>query len=486
MKKAYLTLNIGSDPLGRLDLILYDETTPKTVENFCHFLSTPTKGYRQSRFHRIIKGFMAQGGDILNGDGTGSTSIYGKQFPDENFIHKHSQPGMLSMANSGRNTNGSQFFITFRPTPHLDGKHVVFGHVDFNIPSNRVVLKAMENVSTGSNDRPVRPITIVECGVVSVEEEEEENHPVEDDNEIDLDEISTTNEGGPDPANDEQEDEEEEEEQEEVPRTKAEALKLRMRKLKMKINQARQLNKQEVLREGERLGSVEGAEKARRRQQLHDKKLKDADWKARNAKAIEVAKAHGLDGKHLVEQADTSIVSLWMRGTSQYSFPFGVFRALTMTALFLSTLDPPPPPRQKKANRKAENLKANQFDMKDYHNPEGQHRNYQRNIKSLPYVAAPLNAAVSSGEDAATSTFNPMLHQPTDEIREREGARHLANEMKRIIEKKKTKRQREVEFEQEDVSYINQRNKRFNQKIARNYDKHTAEIRQNLERGTAL
>ena len=121
------------------------------------------------------------------------------------------------------------------------------------------------------------------------------------------------------------------------------------------------------------------------------------------------------------------------------------------------------------------------FEMKDYHNPEGQHRNYQRNVKGLPYAAAPLTV---TGEDAK-ATFNPIIHQ-ADEAREREGARHLANEMKRLIEKKKNKREREVEFEQEDVTYINQRNKRFNQKIARNYDKHTAEIRQNLERGTAL
>lgn len=119
--------------------------------------------------------------------------------------------------------------------------------------------------------------------------------------------------------------------------------------------------------------------------------------------------------------------------------------------------------------------------MKDYHNPEGQHRNYQRNLKSLPYVAAPLKVT----EDEAAATFNPILNV-ADESRDREGARHLANEMKRLIEKKRNKREREVEFEQEDVTYINQRNKRFNQKISRNYDKHTAEIRQNLERGTAL
>lgn len=134
---------------------------------------------------------------------------------------------------------------------------------------------------------------------------------------------------------------------------------------------------------------------------------------------------------------------------------------------------------QKKSYRKEERAKANQFEMNDYYNPEGQHRNYERNLKSLPRAAGTIQASEDS-----LSTFNPIL-STSDEARAREGARNLAGEMKRRIEKQKSKRER-VEFEQEDVSYINQRNKRFNQKISRNFDKHTAEIRQNLERGTAL
>ncbi len=135
--------------------------------------------------------------------------------------------------------------------------------------------------------------------------------------------------------------------------------------------------------------------------------------------------------------------------------------------------------QQKKSYRKEEKAKANRFEMNDYYNPEGQHRNYERNLKSLSRAAGTLEAT----EDTST-TFNPMMGT-TDEAKEREGARNLANEMKRRIEKQKNKRDR-VEFEQEDVSYINQRNKRFNQKLSRTFDKHTAEIRQNLERGTAL
>jgi peptidyl-prolyl isomerase H (cyclophilin H) len=305
MVNAFFTIDAGSVRLGRLDLVLYDETVPRTVQNFCHFLKQQNTsgnaddgGYLHSTFHRIIRGFMAQGGDFLNSDGTGSTSLYGKSFADENFEHRHDRPGMLSMANSGRDTNGSQFFITFRPTPHLDGKHVVFGHVDLS--TSRAVLEALENVRVGANDRPKTPIKIVDCGVIEekmFKEEDDENqiegksepNPAEDENELEL------------PI--------EEEEEEEPPKTKAEALRQRMRKLKMKMNQARQLNKQEVYREGERLGSVEGAAKARKRQMTQDKKSKESEWKARNSKALGVAAAHGLDGKYLVEQADASVVS---------------------------------------------------------------------------------------------------------------------------------------------------------------------------------
>jgi cyclophilin family peptidyl-prolyl cis-trans isomerase len=313
--KAYLTIQAGEESLGQLDLILYDETVPRTVQNFCHFLKerTPGKGYLNSSFHRIISGFMAQGGDFLNSNGTGCTSMYGDTFKDENFDHRHDRVGMLSMANSGKDTNGCQFFITFRETPHLDGKHVVFGHVDLSNSVSQSVLKALENVQTGSGDKPLLPLTVSHCGVI--EEEETTKAQNKNDNMIDL--LAEQGEEekkvpGEDPAEDLNElelPEEEEEEEEEPPKTKAEALKRRMRKLKLKMNQARQLNKQEVLREGERLGSLEGAAKARKRQAIKDKKMNAADWKAKNAKALGIAVAHGIDGKHLVEQADSSRVS---------------------------------------------------------------------------------------------------------------------------------------------------------------------------------
>jgi peptidyl-prolyl isomerase D len=113
-----------------------------------------------SCIHRIVKGFMVQGGDITAGDGTGGESIYGLNFEDENFVLKHERKGMLSMANAGPDTNGSQFFITTTRTPHLDGKHVVFGRVIKGMG----VVRSMEHVSVGESDRPITDIVIVDCG----------------------------------------------------------------------------------------------------------------------------------------------------------------------------------------------------------------------------------------------------------------------------------------------------------------------------------
>ena len=168
--EVFLDIKIGPFKAGRIEIELFRDVVPKTADNFLK-LCTGEAGvgaqgkplhFKGCKFHRIIPGFMAQGGDFTRGNGTGGESIYGEKFKDENFVLKHDRPFLLSMANAGPNTNGSQFFLTFKPTPHLNGKHVVFGRVVGGMD----VVRDMEKVQTGAADKPVDDVVIAACGVL--------------------------------------------------------------------------------------------------------------------------------------------------------------------------------------------------------------------------------------------------------------------------------------------------------------------------------
>lgn len=158
----FFDIEIGGIFQGRVVFQLFDDVVPKTCRNFRYFCSG-TPSYEGSPFHRVIKDFMIQGGDITNGDGTGGFSMYGPKFADENFELKHNQPGLLSMANSGPNTNGSQFFVTTKPAEWLDGKHVVFGIV----LSGYEIINKIENLETdANNNKPHLDVIIKKCGFI--------------------------------------------------------------------------------------------------------------------------------------------------------------------------------------------------------------------------------------------------------------------------------------------------------------------------------
>ncbi|QLQ79139.1 hypothetical protein HG537_0B04870 [Torulaspora globosa] len=171
--KTYFDISIGGQEKGRIVFEIFNDVVPKTAENFIELCKgnygmSKTKpdtplSYKGSIFHRVIKDFMLQFGDFTNFNGTGGESIYGEKFEDENFTLKHDRPFLLSMANAGPNTNGSQAFVTCVPTPHLDGKHVVFGEV---IQGKRLV-RLIENQQTDKeNDRPLKDVKIEDCGVL--------------------------------------------------------------------------------------------------------------------------------------------------------------------------------------------------------------------------------------------------------------------------------------------------------------------------------
>ncbi|KAJ1485357.1 briggsae CBR-CYN-3 protein [Baffinella frigidus] len=171
--KVFFDISVGGAAKGRVVMELYNDLVPKTAENF-RALCTGEKGmgkqgkplhYKGSKFHRVIPEFMCQGGDFTRGDGRGGESIYGEKFADENLNHKikHTGKGMLSMANAGPDTNGSQFFITCTATPHLDGRHCVFGKVVEGMD----VIDMIEANPTSRGDAPIKEVLIADCGQLS-------------------------------------------------------------------------------------------------------------------------------------------------------------------------------------------------------------------------------------------------------------------------------------------------------------------------------
>ncbi|XP_044269435.1 peptidyl-prolyl cis-trans isomerase 6-like [Tribolium madens] len=163
---VWFDIKIDNVPVGRIQIGLFGKIVPKTVKNFKQLAEEPVgKGFKSTKFHRVVKNFMIQGGDITRGDGTGGRSIYNGKFPDENFILEHYEAGWVSMANAGKDTNLSQFFISVRRTSELNGKHVVFGKVIEGMD----VVREIENLKT-EKDKPTKDAVIADAGTIPLNE----------------------------------------------------------------------------------------------------------------------------------------------------------------------------------------------------------------------------------------------------------------------------------------------------------------------------
>jgi cyclophilin family peptidyl-prolyl cis-trans isomerase len=433
---VYMDIKVGPRNMGRMEFELFADIVPKTAENF-RSLCTGERGkggmygstplhYLNSTFHRIIPGFMAQGGDFTKHDGTGGVSIYGRKFDDENFMIKHNRSGLLSMANAGPDTNGSQFFLTFAKTPHLDNRHVVFGQ----IIKGMHILNAMEKVRTGKMDKPIMPVTVVDCGQIALEEEvdtEEQAIAAVDDREAEEAELPTKLGGG---TYDEDHtmvapplalimetatDDNHLKKNEFAPLPELEKpegmtkKQERLWKIKQRALQARNANRKEVKAEHDRLSNPEDKKRKRRNAEIVAKRKKEkAELAGDDYLNVTAERAGVISNKRAKKEKNKA------------SFGWNVF---------------------------------NQDSL------------YKAHEKRLAKIA-PINPNASKDSEQGVERMLTELH-------EHEALRSKFS-------------RRRTHLDGKDVDYINDRNKHFNAKISRSFDKYTVEIRQNLERGTAL
>lgn len=432
---VFLDIQVGNRPLGRLVFELYANTTPKTAENF-RSLCTGERGisvqsnkslsYKMCKFHRLISGFMVQGGDITRGDGTGGESIYGEKFPDENFLRTHDTPGLLSMANSGPNTNGSQFFITFRDTPHLNNRHVVFG----KLRDGMEVLQVMENVSTDANDCPRAEVIISNCGQLgqALFLTEDNSNVLEGTNELNsTKEEDDFAQGRATVLNEDEESNnyptKELIEEQMVGMTPAQQ---RLFKLHLKINQGRKLNQMETEKEYKRINDPSFA----RRERVLERHHRQEGYSHQNTEP-------SMDRTSQMTAADCEQLQIVKAAKNRNRASFG-WEAFTK---------------------------------------EAGYRAYSKRLAKLP-----------EGADSSSSSdnSNPLNYGKAGTKVSENGLNRMVNELNRQQESRLKYSRRRAAHDATTVDHISDKNEHFNKKLKRTFDKYTVEIRQNLERGTAL
>lgn len=459
---VYLDVSIGSRTGGRVIFELFADVTPRTAENFrglCtgeYGIGRKTKkrlSYEGCTFFRSVKNLMIQGGDFQFNNGDGGESVYGGTFNDEDFVRRHTQAGVLSMANKGRNTNGSQFFVTLKRCPQLDGKHIAFGQVVEGMD----VIRAIAQVPTDVESKPRVPITIVGAGEIDRKSKNQADPTLKLSKGIaDLnEEVAPTakgvNEaakgrailagkqgGAPASAHSVVIPAREDESAAEAEAGLAPARNERERKLfelRLKMNQGRTQNSKEVIEE--------------------QKRAADPNYARRKAEE----KSKGGTAKEDV--AD----SLSKAKTGEY--PLGK-EHLGDTEEFCDIRE------QKKRKKNKDTFGWDVF------NQDSLARAHEKRTQHLTLDEEAYNAQKASLDDSS-APFPGHGYQATDEQKER-----LADAMNNMFDKKRQFSRRRDHIADEDVTYVNERNRLFNKKMHRYFGAYTEEIRQNLERGTAL
>jgi cyclophilin family peptidyl-prolyl cis-trans isomerase len=445
---------------------LYADTTPKTAENF-RALCTGERGisshsnkllhYKGSTFHRVISGFMAQGGDFTKGDGTGGESIYGVRFNDENFIHKHTTRGQLSMANAGPNTNGSQFFLTFKDTPHLNNRHVVFGRVVEGMD----VLRIVEMVATDSSDRPKTALIVADCGQLGLEDElpasaSATSQQTAPNKSVDSKQTPNTESEPVVEAEEPVEEAVEEPEFDEAQMNGMTDMQKRLFKLRMKINQGRKANKAETEAEFRRLKDPKFDSKQR-----YKEKVEEEQQLARQAEKDESSSSSQTQRPH---------------GTNSMAARAKQDDLMNITAEDAEKV-------KAKAVAKAET--AATFGWNAY-TAEADYRAYKKKLTRLPTNSSETTGATDTIMYDAEADSDLLDYGRAGNNVSEVGMDRLCKSIEVDQEKRTKFRRRRAHMEGVTEDAINDSNANFNKKIKRQFDKYTVEIRQNLERGTAI
>ena len=471
-QKVYLDIIAGTTALGRIEIELFYDITPKTAENF-RGLCTGEYGtgkihkkkltYKGSRIHKIVENQYIQGGDIIYGNGKGGESIYGEFFKDENFKRRHACAGLLSMGNIGRNTNSSQFIITLRPCPQLDDKHVVFGQVI----NGMEVVREIGKIPTDTNERPRVKILIFDCGDYDTRrihlredvfketiqsiledrarkekvkllgpEEAEKYKKLKQKSAFDIEqeypEEDTIKKKESEDDDSEEEEEEDEIDEAEIKKSisniKNEKDKEDFMKqyylLKSKITEAKNLNNKAVIEEKT---NVQDVDKAR--------KLKRQEWLQEREKTK----------KKLIEQ-----------GVPEN-------KLYTLESIHRNEL------QKEQAMKKAKN---ETFGW-DVFNNEAYYRAHKKRLRDMPFDKELYEEQMKNGIDMS-------------KIDTEERKNLLKNDIEQQQEKRNKFSRRRNFYEDQNVDYINERNRKFNKKLERFFGKDCAEIKANLERGTAI